>query len=165
MRPSSGYTFVELCVVLVIAGLMAALALPRFNPAIFTDDLKASVRKLVGTINALKNEAVRERATYRLHLDMASDRIWYDSERMDQEEAQERKEARLPEGIHILDVHRHGDKKTAGGESIIHIDPKGYVQPAVIHVGSDDGVAYTLVLTPFLEKIDIMDGYVPFEDR
>jgi hypothetical protein len=165
MRSPSGYTFVELCVVLVLAGLMASLAIPRFNAALFTDDLKTSVRKLAGTVKGLKNEAVRERTTYRLHLDMTSDRLWYDSELMDRDEARERNRARLPEGIHILDVHCLGDEKKAGGDAVIHIDPKGYMQPAVIHVGSDGGDAYTLVLTPFLEKIGIMNGYVSFEDR
>ncbi|MBW1817302.1 MAG: hypothetical protein JRJ60_09085 [Deltaproteobacteria bacterium] len=162
MRSPSGYTFIELCVVLVLAGLMVVLAVPRFNAALFTDDLKTSVRKLVATIKVLKNEAVRERVVYRLHLDMTSNRVWYDSELMDRDEAPERNAARLPEGIHILDVHCVGGEKTAGGESVIHIDPKGYVQPAVIHVGSDRGEVYTLVLTPFLEKIGILEGYVSF---
>ncbi|MBW2284313.1 MAG: prepilin-type N-terminal cleavage/methylation domain-containing protein, partial [Deltaproteobacteria bacterium] len=40
MRSPSGYTFIELCVVLVLAGLMVVLAVPRFNAALFTDDLK-----------------------------------------------------------------------------------------------------------------------------
>jgi type II secretion system protein H len=164
MRPTSGFTFIELCVVLVLAGLMTALALPRFNTALFTDDLKTSVRRLAGTVRVLKNDAVRERTRYRLHLDMTSGRVWYDSKATDEDVAAPHA-AQLPEGIHILDVEPAGGETITDGESIIHIDPKGYVQPAAIHVGSDDGDVFTLVLTPFLEKIGIVTGYVSFEDR
>jgi hypothetical protein len=43
------------------------------------------------------------------------------------------------------------------GEVGIHFDKKGYVQPSEIHLGSDDGREFTLVLSPFLREVEIIE--------
>lgn len=161
LRRRRGYTFLELCVVVALLGIMASLALPRLHSALLADDLEAAVRRLAGTLRALRNEAVRERTAYRLHLDLAAGRFWVDSEAMGQEERERRRReaASLPEGIRILDVRRHGMDREVSGETSVVFDRKGYAQPSLIHLGSQDGRSYTLALSPFLPRVGIIEGY------
>jgi prepilin-type N-terminal cleavage/methylation domain-containing protein len=160
-----GYTFIELCVVMALLGLLTALALPKFSTALFTDDLGTGIRKLTGTIQALKHEAARERTDIRLRLNLETGRVWIDAPLAERDDGQRRQVTgfHLPEGTHIMDVQSLGAGKMSSGETVIRIDRRGYVQPSVIHLGSDGGDVYTLFLSPFLERVAIAAGYVSFE--
>ena len=165
-RDSKGYTFIELTVVMVLLGLLMALTIPRFRYAIVTDSLKTATRKLVGMIGAIRSEAIREQQDFLLHLDLESSRLWLESAGMTEEERvlSREKASSLPGGVRILDVWLKGKGKTMTGETTIRFNKKGYVQHSVIHLGSEDGRQFTLVLTPFLRKIQVLENYVEFEE-
>lgn len=152
---------------IALLGIMAALAIPRFHSVLLEDDLEAGVRRLAGTAKMLRNEAIRERTAYRLHMDLDSDRFWVDSEAMGQDERRRRRDEAvgMPEGVRFLDVRKHGTDKEIAGETAIVFDRKGYVQPSLIHVGSEDGRTYTVALTPFLPRVGIVEGYATFGDE
>ena len=165
-RDSKGYTFIELTVVVVLIGMMIALTVPRFRYALLTDDLKAATRKLVGIIKATRSEAIREQQSLILQFDLESNRFWLESEGMNEEERliSREKAFSLPEGVRFRDVWLKGQGKKMGGETAIRFHKKGYVQPAVIHLGSEDGREFTLALSPFLGRVQILEKYVEFED-
>ncbi len=153
-------------VILVFISIVLVFTIPRFQTGIVTDDLKASTRKLIGLIRGLKEEAVREHKTCFLHFDLESDRYWIDSTVMSEEEralAAEKASA-LPKGIHILDVWFRDKGKQMIGRAEIRFSEKGYIQPSAIHLGSDDERVFTLVLSPFLGKVNIQEGYIEFEN-
>ena len=158
-----GYTFIELTVVIFLIGLALVLTIPRFRHALLTDDLKSTVRRMVGTVRTLKNEAVREQKIYRLHFDLESNRFWTESTDMtDEARALAHEKAfQLPKGVRILDVGLKGKSKQLAGESIIRFNKKGYIAPSVIHLGAEDGREFTIVLTPFL-GVKVMKNYVDF---
>ena len=161
-QKTKGYTFIELTVVIFLIGLTLVLTVPRFRYSIVTDDLKATVRRMVGTIRGLKNEAIREHKTYRLHFDLESNRLWVESADMTEEEQAEayKKAFQLPEGVRILDVWRRETGKKMAGQTAIHFTKQGYVERSIIHLAAADGREFTLVLSPFLGKVKVHEKYV-----
>ena len=163
-KMANGFTFIELTVVIFLIGLTLVLTLPKIRHGLFTDGLKTTVRRMEGKIWELRNTAVRERKAFMLRLDLESGQYWWEWPKMKEKERQDAKEraVQLPEGVRILDVWRQGTGKKAGGESTIHFTKKGYVEPSVIHLEADDGRQFTLILNPFLPKVQVIDKYVDF---
>lgn len=161
-----GFTLIELMVILIFIGIVLTFTIPRVQTGIMSDDLKASTRKMIGLIKGLKDEAVREHKTCFLHFDLESDRYWVDSAVMsDEERARAAENAlTLPGGIHVLDVWFRDKGKKMVGRTAIRFSEKGYIQPSVIHLGSEDDRAFTLELSPFLGKVKIYEEYIEFEN-
>ena len=157
---------IELMVILIFAGIVLGLTIPRFQTGFLTDDLKASTRKMIGLIRGLKDEAVREHKVCFLHFDLESNRYWIESTLMSEEERARAAENAfvLPGGIQVLDVWFRDKGKQMVGQTAIRFSEKGYIQPSVIHLGSEDERVFTLELSPFLGKVRIHEGYIEFED-
>jgi general secretion pathway protein H len=166
VRNRKGFTFIELTVVLVLIGLVFTITMPRFRDAILTDTLKSATRKMVGRIKSLRNEAISEHKAYVLVFDLESNRYWIESDDMTLEErAHAREDAYpLPRGVRVLDVWFKGKGKEMAGETAIKFTKQGYVQQSVIHLGSEDGRKFTLVLSPFLGRVKVLEKYIEFED-
>ena len=161
-----GYTLIELMVVIVLLGLMFTIATPRIRDALFRDELKGATRQMVGLITQLRNEAIREHKDYILHFDLESNRFWFDSPSMTEEErARVAADASpLPGQVHIMDVRISGEGKIMHGEVGIRINKKGYIQQSVIHLGTEDNREFTLLLSPFLRRVEVYDKYIEFEE-
>ncbi len=161
-----GYTLIELTVVILLIGLTVVLTVPKFRYSLLTDDLKGTVRRMIGTIRGLKNEAVRERQAFILHFDLEANRLWVESTKASDEELAEAQSNsfQLPEGVRIMDVWSWGRGKKTAGDTAIRFTEKGYVEPSVIHLGAKDGREFTLILSPFLGKVEVLEEYVDFVD-
>lgn len=166
LRNTKGFTFIELTIVIVLAGILFSLTLPRFRDTILTDSLKNSTRKLIYKIHEQRNNAIRENEDYGLVFDLESKTYWVEHETMsDQMRANARENAStLPEDVRIVDVWIKGAGKVIDGVVGIWFNRKGYVQQSAIHLRSEDEREFTLVLRPFLRNIEILDKYVEFED-
>jgi general secretion pathway protein H len=166
LRENKGFTLIELTVVVVLIGIILTLTVPRFQTAIMTDDLKATTRKMVGMIKGLRDEAIREQRVYFLHFDLESNRFWIDSTGMTEEERARAAEKAytLPERVQVLDIWSSSKGKKMTGQTAIRFSKKGYVQPSAIHLGADDGREFTLVLSPFLGRVEVYDRYIEFEE-
>ena len=164
-RKTNGYTFIELTVVVFLIGLTLVLTVPKFRYAMLTDDLKATVRRMVGTVRSLRNEAIREQKIYTLHFDLESNRFWIESADMTDEgrDLAYEKAYRLPEGVRILDVWSGARGKKVDGKAAIRFTKKGYIEQSVIHLAAEDGREFTLELSPFLGKVKVSEKYIEFE--
>jgi len=165
-KDTRGYTLIELTVVVVLIGVMISLTVPRIRGAILTDDLKGATRRMTGIIKGLRTEAVREQKDFFLHFDLESNKYWIESEGMTVEERliANEKASSFPEGVRVLDVWFRGKGKKQHGVAVIRFNKKGYVRQSVIHLSSEDGREFTLVLSPFLRKIKVLENYVEFEE-
>ena len=160
-----GYTLIELIVVVVLIGLVLTLAVPRLRNALLTDDLKGAARKMIGIINNLRNEAIREQRDYFLHLDLDANKFWVSYGSMTDEERAVASEegSNFPGDIHIDDIWIKGKGKMVRGATRIRFTRRGYTQKSAIHLSSEDGRELTLVLSPFLGKIKVINKYVEFD--
>ena len=142
------------------------LSVPRLRYAMLTDDLRGTVRRMVGTVRTLRNEAIREQKVYALHFDLESNRLWADSADMTDEERIEahQKAFQLPKGVRVLDVWRRGKGKEVAGEAVIRFTKKGYMEQSVIHLGAEDGRRFTLIFSPFLGRVKVLEEYIEFVD-
>lgn len=165
MNPGKkGYTFIELTVVLFLIGLTLVLTVPRFRYAMLTDELRATVRRMVGTIRTLRTEAMSKQKAHALRFDLESNQYWVESEDMTDEgrDLAYRRALRLQEGVRILDVWSQARGKEVDGKPTIHFTKKGYIEQSAIHLAAEDGREFTLLLEPFLGKVKVFEKYVEF---
>jgi len=161
-----GFTLIELTMVILLFGLLLSLTVPRFQDAVITDSLKSTSRRIISAIRELRNFAIKEYKDYDLIFNLESNQFWIDSPFITEEERVNAREdiSYIPEGVRIIDIWIKDEEKKISGETGIRFTRKGYIQPSLIHLGSEDGRNFTLVLRPFLGKIEVVDRYVEFED-
>jgi len=160
-----GYTLIELIVVIVMVGVVLTFTAPRLRDALLNDPLKAVARKIVGIVQDLRNEAVREHQAYTLHLDLNASKFWIGAASMTGDELAVAREqaATFPGRVRIRDVWTRETGKISEGEARIVFTPKGYTRMSAIHLRSEDGREMTLELSPFIGKVTIVDRYVEFD--
>ena len=160
-----GYTLIELIVVVVLIGLVLTLAVPRLRNALLTDNLKGAARKMISIINNLRNEAIRDQRDYFLHLDLDVNKFWVSYGSMTDEERAVASEegSNFPGDIHIDDIWIKGKGKMVRGATRIRFTRRGYTQKSAIHLSSEDGRELTLVLSPFLGKVKVINKYLEFD--
>ncbi len=167
MNGHKGFTLIELVVVMSLIITMLGLTMPKIRSRLLSDGLKRTALRMVGLASNLREEAVREQRIYALQLDMARQQYWIGFAAMTEEEqalARENAE-KLPRDVQILDVWFKEGGKVTEGETAILFFKKGYVQPSAIHLGADDGRRMTLVLSPFMGNIKVMERYVDFDNE
>jgi prepilin-type N-terminal cleavage/methylation domain-containing protein len=161
-----GYTLIELIVVMVLVGVMGALALPRLRPTILSDDMNGTTRRLAGLMRELRGEARRDQRDFSLRFDLDEGLYWIEAQDMN---ADDRYFAR-ENGIHIQgdvrisDIWLQNEGTISSGEASIVITRKGYVQPSAIHLKDDGGREFTLSFRPFLPKEQLYNEYVDFRE-
>lgn len=159
----SGYTLIELIVVLILLGLMFGLTVPRFRQAIVSDSLDATALRFIGLVQNLREKAISEQVVYVLHIDIRDRRIWsYAVTASEEEQVAARERAyELPLDIRIEDVWTWRNGKLYE-EGTIRFSRKGYIEQSMIHLQSEDGRRISLELTPFLGSIKTHEGYLDF---
>nr|ALS89977.1 type II transport protein GspH [uncultured bacterium] len=76
MRARAGFTLVEVFVVLIILGVMAAVAAPAFRTPPEEDDLTFATHQIEGLLKLARDSAVRGSTTVTLVIDSATTRAW-----------------------------------------------------------------------------------------
>jgi len=158
---SSGFTLVELLLVIVIMGVILALAVPSTRDVLTGDNLKKASRQLMGMEKKLRVEAVRDQMDYILCLDLPNSAYWVVASDMTPEKQDEIKKRpqHLPSGVVILDIVGENNKKQSEGEARINFGKNNICSPAVIHLAYEED-RMTIVINPFLGITDVYDKYV-----
>ena len=69
-KNQKGFTFIELMIVVVIIGIMAALAAGRFDKFLLNQKLKTKGRDLLSSLRLARSYAVARRASYGIYFDL-----------------------------------------------------------------------------------------------
>ncbi len=156
-----GYTLLELIVVIVLLGLIFGLTAPKFMQGLLTDSLNATSLRLIGLVQDLREQAIRDQEPYTLHIDIRENKVWAFASSASEEEQEKARERayQLPPDVEIQDIWSWTGGKHYD-EAIIRFSKKGYVEQSVIHLKSEDDREISLELYPFLGTIKIHDGYV-----
>lgn len=178
---SRGFTLLEIMVVMVLLTLVTAFTMPALRSSLFTDQLKATARKLTGLVVETGQEAVRSQAEQLLHFDLEHNQVWVSSEKTgkekepnttwdttpvwDADKAKEKNRLTIPQSVHVVDISSVSGGKRSIGATEIRFSTKGYVDKTLIHLRDDDGRDMTLILSPFLAVTRIIDSYVDIDDE
>jgi prepilin-type N-terminal cleavage/methylation domain-containing protein len=164
MRDKKGFTLIEITAVMILLGFFLLVAIPKFMD--FNDvNIKSTSRRIAGIIKYLYNEAVFKKKIYRLSFDLDNEEYWVEVQEGNGFEISNDpllKKRKLPEGLSFKDVLTDRSRVNSLGENeqFILFLPTGFVEPAVIHLESDDGKYYTLATKPYTGGTTVFDEYV-----
>ena len=176
MSSQKGFTMIELLVVTILVSALVYIAMPSLRSS--TDfNIKSAARSLTGTIKYLYNEAAFKKDIYRLVFDVDRDEYWVEvlvgNEYVVSADYLNQRR-RLPSGVHfqsVLTERNAARSSTLGREpGYILFPPTGYVEPAAIHLESENGDNFTIQTKPYTggtrvydEYVNVLDGgqYVP----
>ena len=165
MRKSNGFSLIELLVVIMLICAFVFIALPKIKSGTEIN-IKSASRNLSGTIRYLYNEAAFKKNIYRLVFDIDRGEYWVevlnDNEYVVSTDYLHKKRT-LPGGVHFKDVitERSIGRSSLddSGEFILFL-PTGFVEPAVIHLVTDNEDYYTLETKPYTGGTRVYDEYV-----
>lgn len=162
---NSGFTLIELIVVVALMGLMLFFSLPRLQNNPFIDDSKKSSRWLISKIQTLRESAIRDQKQYTLHVDLDSGRLWETHESMSPEEIEMAMldSYILPDSLRIADIEYPVKGKVHSGQTEITFNKTGHTNKALVHMQEDDAYL-SFLIEPFLSEVQFFDKYASFED-
>lgn len=163
---------IELLVVIVLITLVTSFAIPAIRTGMYTDQLKAASRRLIGLVNEVSQDAVNSQSGYYLNFDLDKNQVWAspdtgsgpkeDSFFKEEGEVKENL-LQLPESIRIVDVTSAHGGKSSGEGTKLYFSKKGYVDKTAIHLRDDDGREMTILLSPFMGMTRVFDSYIELE--
>ena len=165
-RRDSGFTLIELAVVLLLIGLFSALVIPLFS-GLGGDDLKSTARRLAGTAKYLYNESALTGRPYRLVFDLDAGSVSGRRLKASGELVTltgTGGEHTLPRGIRMRDVTVAGRGLTSSGTTYTGIQPVGWIDETVVHLEAQDGRQLTLRLLPLTGTSEVYEGYREFDN-
>jgi prepilin-type N-terminal cleavage/methylation domain-containing protein len=164
-RRQAGFTLLELIVVMALMGIVFFFAIPRFEGSFLFDDAKQSARWLTGTLQSLREEALRTRRQHILNVDFETKRVWQTAEAMTVEERELalRRARPIPGGAQVVGVEFPPETRVTSGRAEIRFYGDGHSDKVIIHL-AHGGAYSSLLLEPFLTQVKIFDFMVGFHD-
>ena len=161
----SGFTLIELIVVITLISIMLSFTVPRFKKVVFSDDRTVLSRWITVKVPALKDKAVREQKRYILHVGFNPGRMWVTDASLTDEEIDLASENgfKVPDSFSLLDVEYMDERKISAGRADIHFYERGYSEKALIHIADDDQNPMTFIIEPFLTRVKLVNEYAGFE--
>ena len=165
-NPYSGYTLIELILVISLVSLMFFISIPRLSGFLFLDHTKQHARWIMMQVKSLKEMAVRDRRRYALHVGLEENSLWITHEAMSDEEMEKAMQNRytLSEGVRVSDVEFPGMAKITQGVADIHFYQQGYSDMAVIHMENNQDEVLSFLIEPFLSSVKLYETTKGFED-
>ena len=158
----SGFTLVEMVVVVVILAVIAALVYPRLAPS-GDAELRTSARSLAASIRYLEDRAITTKTAYRMRLNLNDTTIEVFEVLSDGEEQPAADvflgRNLLADGIAIADVTTSRLGKVAAGEVSLDFGPLGLGEFIVIHLTTGKERYYTVQAYPRGGRVKVFDNY------
>jgi type II secretion system protein H len=158
-----GFTLVELLIVLVVLGLMLALAIPKLGE-IGEANLKRSARHLTGMIRFLRDDSQAKKAVYRIKFDIQNSHYWAEvlTQTSDKTVEFKRYQSVMVDEVSLSGQTTFRDVQVAShpDDPTILFTPNGWVEHALIHLRDGDNKDFTLIVNSLTGNTDLRDGYV-----
>ncbi|MBL0716986.1 MAG: prepilin-type N-terminal cleavage/methylation domain-containing protein [Desulfosarcina sp.] len=163
----SGFTLLELMIVMILMGLMTALVVPVTGSTIARMELKTAAKKTASALRYCRNRAAMEKITCTADIDF-SDNILSVIKKKDPNKEPENKlsannlkeksvkKYKLPEGVVIKKIDYNGDEIDHGKFSFIFF-PNGSCSGGTITLAGKKAKTFSI-------KVDSITGIVKIED-
>jgi prepilin-type N-terminal cleavage/methylation domain-containing protein len=166
---SSGFTLIELSIVVFLIGTLFFISMPKLGNFLFRTDLKDTVRSLKAAVNMLRTKSISTHRPTTLHLDLDQNLYWgaYTLQN-DKEENPELKRVlvlpkKLPEGIRFLDAANINTPKRSLGLLSSTFNSKGALEETIIHLTDKNQNVVTVVVNAYTGRFLVFDEYVDVE--
>jgi prepilin-type N-terminal cleavage/methylation domain-containing protein len=182
-RKKTGFTLIELMVVMLLISIMLAVAIPRFEGGFLQDPIKHFSRKLISAVRSARSAAVQTQTQQTLVIDlntqqlnvishaMADETVESDMGKSDTGEGESasyapapvpNKTYKLPDSLGLVAVEFFNSDPITTGTAEIHFYPAGYSDHAFIRLESSSGDRYTFVVQPLLPKVKLFEEWIDF---
>lgn len=161
-RAPSGFTLLELIIVLVLIGLLLVVSIPALRDRMFDDPLRAAARKMIGYIDGVRELAVREQQPYVLYIDLNENRLWYQREadlQTGDVEVPEKGVLQLSGDVELRDVWMKAAGTVSEGIPELWVSRQGYLDRTIFHLETGDEETLSLKILPFIPTVEVVDGY------
>jgi len=164
-RNISGFTLVELVVVMAIISTLLFFSMPLFKDAGIFQNQKKEIGKLIQLIQSLKRRSIQENMDFSLHISLESTAVWITDSTMDEAALQQARDdgTLLFHDLKITGIEFPGRSDTPQEAPVIFFSKKGYSDMAILHMDDGDGPV-SLKIEPFLMEITPMPGQISFHD-
>jgi len=160
-----GFTLLELLIVCLLISVSLGLSIPSIRSSLVSDDLASGSRKVISLIKSSRAKAVAEQKPYLIFYNSAKRELWY-------QQADEEKKNSSPARASIIlpgTVRIHEIKQATGSsdqdpvKNGIWISKQGYMDETAIHLVGDGDDSLSLLISPFLPTIKIVEGTIDFK--
>jgi prepilin-type N-terminal cleavage/methylation domain-containing protein len=164
-RSSGGFTLLEIVIVVSVLALFIGLAVPRL-PDIAGTRIHQNARKVSLILQLARSRAVSLRRYYRVDVDLDTNSVSVSYFGPEGTYVQDDgiRQFKLREGI-ITDVVNSSEGKILEGTGWVRISPRGFIEPAVIHIGDGQQRVVTVTPSPVSGRVRIQDGYIDLSAR
>jgi len=159
----SGFTLMELIVVLVIITVFLVFAIPGFSRKIFRDDKDITLNWIVLNAGKLKKDArLQGKDLFMcINTDTNTISIRQTPQGPDSDDTDVISEFVVPEDVTLDGVEFNRPGK-ADNDSCVQFYKKGYSDHAIIHLTNTDGTAFSCLIQPFLHKAMVYESHLQF---
>lgn len=163
-RTKTGFTLIELMVVMLLISIILAVAIPRFEGGFLQDPIKQFSRKMISTVRSLRSAAVQTQKQQTLIIDLNTQQLYVAGPpvQAETEPVAPKKSFKLPDSLALVAVEFSSSDRITTGNAQIHFYPEGYSDHAFIRLESGDEDRYTFVVQPLLPKVKLFEEWIDF---
>lgn len=143
---SSGFTLLEIIIVMLIVGMMAAIIAPSVRSGIESIRFRTSIKQLLATLRYCRSKAIstKEQKVVQIDMDEGSYTI-LGLVLPNDEDAQSSSSKILPEGVFFIEWETPYESETADIQTITFF-PKGNATGGILHIEDRKGRLYKIVI-------------------
>lgn len=158
----SGFTLIELMVVMLLISIVLAVAIPRFEGGPLQDSEKKLSRWLINAARMSRSAAIQKQRVQVLSVDVDNQRIWMAHVDMSEDELNSAadKAFTIDPSMQIVKVQFPNLEPVTSGTAEIRFHPAGYSDRVLIQIETSDAERISYLLEPLMPKIKILDEWI-----